>query len=43
MAVVFATGFLSSYVLDRATSPALLRGFIWLLLSVVFVAAKSLA
>ncbi len=43
MAAVFATGFLSSYVLDRAALPALRRGFVWLVLSVILVIAKSLA
>jgi hypothetical protein len=43
MAAVFAIGFLSSYILDREVRPALLRGTIWLLLSIVLVGAKSLA
>jgi hypothetical protein len=43
MATVFVIGFLSSYVLDREIRPALLRGVIWLLLSLVLVAAKNLA
>lgn len=43
MATVFAIGFLSSYILDRAFRLALRRGFAWLLLSVIIVAAKSLA
>ncbi|HUI97788.1 MAG TPA: hypothetical protein VLX44_18675 [Xanthobacteraceae bacterium] len=43
MAAVFATGFMSSYVLDRAAGPALRRALVWLLLSLLFVAAKSLA
>jgi len=42
MATVFATGFLSSYVLDRQIRPALSRGVAWLLLSVLLVVAKSL-
>src|SRR5215469_12688688 len=40
MATVFATGFFSSYVLDRAAGPALRRALVWLLLSVGFVVAK---
>jgi hypothetical protein len=40
IATVFAVGFLSSYLLDRAIKPALLRGAVWLLLSLVLVAAK---
>ena len=43
MATVFVVGFLSSYVLDREIRPALLRGVIWLLLSLVLVVAKNLA
>lgn len=43
MAAVFATGFFSSYVLDRAAVPALRRALLWLLLRIAFVAAKSLA
>jgi hypothetical protein len=43
MATVFASGFLSSYVLDREVRPACMRGAVWLLLSVLLVAAKSLA
>jgi uncharacterized membrane protein len=43
MATVFVIGFLSSYILDRAFRPALRRAFAWLLLSVIIVAAKSLA
>jgi hypothetical protein len=42
MATVFATGFLSSYLLDRQIRPALSRGVAWLLLSVLLVVAKSL-
>ena len=42
MVAVFATGFFSSYVLDRAAGPALRRAFVWLLLRLLFVAAKSL-
>lgn len=42
MVAVFATGFFSSYVLDRAVGPALRRALLWMLLSVAFVAAKSL-
>jgi hypothetical protein len=43
MAAVFASGFVSSYVLDREIRPALERGTVWLLLSVVLLGAKSLA
>jgi hypothetical protein len=43
VAAVFAIGFLSSYILDRELRPALLRGLTWLLLSIILVAAKSLA
>jgi hypothetical protein len=42
MAAVFATGFFSSYVLDRAVGPAFRRALLWLLLAIAFVAAKSL-
>jgi len=42
MVAVFATGFFSSYVLDRAAGPALRRALVWLLLSLLFVAAKKL-
>lgn len=43
MGTVFAIGFLSSYILDRVFRLALRRAFAWLLLSVIIVAAKSLA
>ena len=43
MAGVFATGFVSSYILDGAIKPAISRGISWLLLSLLLVAAKSLA
>jgi hypothetical protein len=43
MTTVFVIGFLSSYVLDRAIRPALLRGVVWLFLSLVLVTAKNLA
>jgi hypothetical protein len=43
MATVFVVGFLTSYVLDREIRPAFLRGFGWLLLSLVLVLAKNLA
>ena len=43
IATVFATGFLSSYVLDRAMRPALTRALLWLVLSLVLLAAKKLA
>lgn len=43
MGTVFVIGFLSSYILDRKYGPALRRGFAWLLLSVIIVAAKDLA
>lgn len=43
MVMVFAVGFLSSYILDRAVRPALLRGLGWLALSAILVAAESLA
>jgi len=43
IAAVFVTGFLSSYILDRAMRPALLRGLVWVLLSLALVAAKKLA
>ena len=42
MAAVFATGFFSSFVLDRAVLPAFRRALIWMLLSIAFVAAKKL-
>jgi Kef-type K+ transport system membrane component KefB len=41
--VVFATGFVSSYILDRAPRPALTRGLLWVALCLVLVAAKKLA
>ncbi len=43
MATVFVIGFLSSYVLDRDFRLALRRAFVWLLLSVIIVAAKAFA
>ena len=43
MGTVFAIGFLSSYILDRVFRLALRRAFALLLLSVIIVAAKSLA
>jgi hypothetical protein len=43
MATVFVIGFLSSYILDRQFRPALRRAFVWLLLTVIIVAAKSFA
>jgi hypothetical protein len=42
MVAVFVTGFVSSYVLDGAVRPALTRGAVWLLLSLLLVAAKRL-
>jgi hypothetical protein len=42
-ATVFATGFLSSYVLDGALRPAFTRALLWLVLSIALVAAKKLA
>ncbi len=43
MVSVFAIGFLSSYILDRNIRPALSRGVIWLLLTLILVAVKKLA
>ena len=43
MAAVFVIGFSSSYILDREIRPALSRGVVWLLLTLVIVAAKKLA
>jgi hypothetical protein len=43
IATVFATGFMSSYILDRALRPAFTRALLWLLLSLVLLAAKKLA
>jgi hypothetical protein len=43
MATVFVIGFLSSYILDHKIPPALSHGAVWLLLSLVLVAAKMLA
>jgi hypothetical protein len=40
---VFATGFVSSYILDRALRPAVTRGLLWLVLCLALVAAKKLA
>ncbi len=40
IAMVFVVGFLSSYLLDRAVGPAVSRGAVWLILSLVLVAAK---
>jgi hypothetical protein len=40
---VFATGFVSSYILDRAPRPALTRGLLWLVLCLAMIAAKKLA
>lgn len=39
---VLALGFGSSYVLDRAAKPALLRGLSWTLLCLILFAAKQL-
>jgi hypothetical protein len=38
---VFAIGFLSSYVLDREIRPALSRGGLWTILSLVLLAARA--
>jgi hypothetical protein len=43
MVIVFATGFVSSYILDCALRPALTRGLLWLVLCLALVAAKKLA
>jgi hypothetical protein len=43
LAAVFIVGFLSSYVLDRKLGIALARGAGWFALSLVLLAAKSLA
>jgi len=43
LAAVFVIGFLSSYILDRNIRPALSRGVVWLLLTLVLVAVKKLA
>lgn len=40
IATVAVVGFLSSYLLDRAVLPALRRAAVWLVLSLVLVAAK---
>ena len=42
MATIFMTGFWSSYILDRNLRLALRRAIVWLLLSAVLTAAKSL-
>jgi len=38
---IFATGFLSSYLRDRAIGLALMRGAGWMVLSLILIAAKS--
>jgi hypothetical protein len=43
IAAVFLLGFGSSYVLDGEAGPALLRGTVWTVLSLVLFAAKKLA
>ncbi|SRR5260370_19917664 len=43
IAAVFLLGFGSSYVLDGKARPALLRGTVWTLLSLMLFAAKKLA
>ena len=43
MAAVFVIGFSSSYILDRDIRPALSRGAVWLVFTLVLVAAKKLA
>ncbi len=43
IAAVFLLGFASSHVLDGKAGPALLRGTVWTLLSLVLFAAKKLA
>jgi hypothetical protein len=43
MATDFATGFVSSYILNRALRPAVTRGLLWLALGILLVVAKKLA
>ena len=43
IATVFMTGFMSSYILDRALWPAFTRALLWLVLSLILLAAKKLA
>ncbi len=43
VATVFAIGFVSSYILDKAVGRAMYRGVGWLLLSLVLVIAKKSA
>lgn len=43
MATDFATGFVSSYILNRSPRRALTRGLLWLALGILLVAAKKLA
>ena len=40
MASIFAIGFLSRYILDRELWPALSRGGLWTILSLILLAAK---